>query len=176
MNLILKNQSFPACLVDNSVEFFLDKQEVKCVNRGGVLKFDQFPAWIMETMSADMKKDSKNPKPTLGSTDQNELIREHIAKKFGRFDNNPDIMVNGQVGYAEYVGPLELANGRLTTRETEVLSLVGIGLLDKEICDSLLISQNTLRNHKDHISAKAGIVRKTALAILAYRNDLVDII
>ncbi len=66
-----------------------------------------------------------------------------------------------------------ITRGLLTKRETEVLKHVGLCLYDKEICDALSISQNTLRSHKDSISLKMGIVRKTALGILAHKLNLI---
>ena len=52
----------------------------------------------------------------------------------------------------------------LTSRETEVLRLVGEGLLNREIGERLVISENTAANHVRSILAKTGSANRTQAA------------
>ncbi|MFD2163710.1 response regulator transcription factor [Paradesertivirga mongoliensis] len=183
-------QSLPPGLVDNAVEFFIHQHEIKCLYLGNVYTFDQLPEFVVAIVEQDMLS---NPKAmqALASwdiTDPLEQMRQYIACRFGGFDNNPDISTKGEVLPAEYVdcgrrgkcpyegklcNSIQLPHGLLTKREIEVLKEIGLGSYDKEICEKLSITQDTLRTHKEHISTKAGIERKPALAVLAYKLGLI---
>ncbi|KAA8483732.1 regulatory LuxR family protein [Arcticibacter tournemirensis] len=192
MKLIHINHSIPAALVTKAVEFFIDDEEVKCLCMGMVYSFNEFPSWILSIVKKDMRrnKDAVNALVQWGIIDEMEQIRYYIALRYGAFDNAADIDENGFIQAPEYVisgkellTPLKellsdrirLPYGRLTRREMQVLKEIGLGLLDKEICSKLSISQQTLRNHKDKISRKAGIERKTSIGILAYKLNMVDL-
>ncbi len=48
-------------------------------------------------------------------------------------------------------------NINLTKRELEVLQLVTYGLMDKQIAEKLLVSENTVKNHMKSIRKKFGV-------------------
>lgn len=190
MNLIDRNQNLPPGLLDGSIEFFIHEREIKCLYEGTVWKFESFPAEVIAVIEDDMLKNPKALKALADwdITDPNDQIRQYIGCRFGGFDYNADISGDGKVQYAEYVNcgrrgkcpyegklcaSIQVEHGLLTPREIDVLKLIGQGLLDKEITDRLSITQDTLRTHKDNISAKAGIHRKSALAVLAYKLNLI---
>lgn len=54
----------------------------------------------------------------------------------------------------------------ISVRELEVLKLVALGLLNKEIADKLNISLNTVLSHRKNITAKLGI--KTVSGLIFY--------
>ncbi|MGZ4485361.1 MAG: ATP-binding protein [Nocardioidaceae bacterium] len=60
----------------------------------------------------------------------------------------------------------------LTTRETEVLRLLGEGLSNREIAGRLVISENTAANHVRSILAKTGSDNRTQAAIYAAAQGL----
>lgn len=60
--------------------------------------------------------------------------------------------------------PLE--DSTISPRELEVLKLVALGLLNKEIADRLNISLNTVLSHRKNITAKLGI--KTVSGLIFY--------
>lgn len=190
MNLIDRQQHLPPGLMDNAVEFFLHDHEVKALYKGRPWTFSEFPPELIEIVDNDMANNPRAMKALVDwdITDPGEQMRQYIACRFGGFDNNPDICENGIIQPAEYidcgrrgtcdhegklcvsiVGPY----GTLTKRQVEVLREIGIGLFDKEICEKLSISQDTLRNHKDAISAAFGVERKAGLSVLAYKYKLI---
>ncbi|HEX2075968.1 MAG TPA: AAA family ATPase [Geodermatophilus sp.] len=62
----------------------------------------------------------------------------------------------------------------LTSREAEVLRLVGAGLLNREISERLVISENTVANHIRSILAKTGAGNRTQAAMFAAEHGLLD--
>jgi len=62
----------------------------------------------------------------------------------------------------------------LSSRERDVLRLVALGYINKEIADTLGISFNTVLTHRKNISAKLGVKSAAALSVYAMMNGLVD--
>lgn len=63
----------------------------------------------------------------------------------------------------------------LTTREMEVITLVGEGLKNKAIADRLFISETTVRHHLTSAFGKLGINSRLELVIFAFKHKLVKI-
>ena len=62
----------------------------------------------------------------------------------------------------------------LFEREAEVLALVAKGLTNKEIAESLVISDNTARNHVSRILEKLGLPRRSEAAAFAAQHGLLE--
>jgi DNA-binding NarL/FixJ family response regulator len=60
----------------------------------------------------------------------------------------------------------------LTEREREVLVLVAQGLSNRQIADSLVISERTARTHVSNILGKLGVASRTQAALLAIREGI----
>jgi non-specific serine/threonine protein kinase len=58
----------------------------------------------------------------------------------------------------------------LTPREVEVLHLLAEGMSDREIAESLSISERTAGNHVQHVMQKIGVDSRTAAAVFAVRH------
>ena len=61
----------------------------------------------------------------------------------------------------------------LSQREVEVLRLVAMGYINKEIADRLDISFNTVLSHRKNITAKLGIKSVSGLGVYALMNGIV---
>lgn len=61
----------------------------------------------------------------------------------------------------------------LTDREREVLTEIGRGRRNKEIADTLFISEKTVKNHISNIFAKLEVNSRAEAALLAARQGLV---
>jgi DNA-binding NarL/FixJ family response regulator len=61
--------------------------------------------------------------------------------------------------------PEELA--QLTIREREVLCLIATGLSNREIAQTLFLSEGTVRNHITHILTRLNLRDRTQAAIFA---------
>lgn len=66
------------------------------------------------------------------------------------------------------------AGAELSQRETDVLRLVAMGYINKEIADTLSISVNTVLSHRKNITAKLGIRSASGLGFYAVMNGIVD--
>lgn len=65
-------------------------------------------------------------------------------------------------------------SGALSSRETEVLSLVASGLMNKEIADRLHIGLTTVISHRRNIMEKLGIKSVAGLTLYAVTLGYVD--
>lgn len=63
----------------------------------------------------------------------------------------------------------------LTRRETEVLKLVARGLFNKEIADTLSISEKTVKNHVSSIFKKINVSDRTQAAVYAIKNNYIEL-
>ena len=61
----------------------------------------------------------------------------------------------------------------LTEREREVLALVARGYTNKQIAESLYVSEKTARNHVSHILEKLGLARRSEAAAYAVEHKLI---
>jgi DNA-binding NarL/FixJ family response regulator len=70
-------------------------------------------------------------------------------------------------------GPKKDDGDVLTEREREVLVLIAEGATNKEIAATLVVSENTARNHVSHILGKLGFSRRSEAAAYAVKRGLV---
>lgn len=60
----------------------------------------------------------------------------------------------------------------LTGREREVLSLLAKGMTNKDIAQSLFLSEKTVKNHLNNVFKKIDVVDRTNAALFALKNNL----
>jgi NarL family two-component system response regulator LiaR len=70
---------------------------------------------------------------------------------------------------------LPLTEEPLTKREVEVLQLVAQGLPNREIAETLVISERTVRTHISNILGKLHLANRTQAAIYALREGLANL-
>jgi len=76
----------------------------------------------------------------------------------------------------EFPGKLRdrLAQKDLTTKEIEVLRMIGRGFTNKEISQSTSMAQNTVKVHLRRIFQKLGVTTRAEAAAIAVRRGLVN--
>jgi DNA-binding NarL/FixJ family response regulator len=68
----------------------------------------------------------------------------------------------------------EMPRGRLTPRETEVIKLVAESYTNRQIAETLVISESTVERHRANILEKLGMRDRVELTRYAIRNGLVE--
>ena len=64
------------------------------------------------------------------------------------------------------------AAGELTAREQEVLGLLGLGMSNGQIAETLVISEKTAGHHVSRILSKLGVRNRAAAAAVAARSGI----
>lgn len=64
---------------------------------------------------------------------------------------------------------------KLTKREYELLVKVALGISNREIANSLEISERTVKNHLSNIFKKIEVTDRTQAAVFAIKNDLINL-
>jgi len=82
-------------------------------------------------------------------------------------DNNFNLTTNGK-----YKSKGHLRGDDLTKRELEVITMIGLGLNNKEISKKLYIGEATVRHHLSSIYSKLNIKDRLNLAIYAYQQGI----
>ena len=72
-------------------------------------------------------------------------------------------------------GNARLAPPPLTERELEVIKALARGMSDRQIAQSLAISEKTVRNHASNIYRKLHIFDRTQAVIYAVREGVIDV-
>jgi DNA-binding NarL/FixJ family response regulator len=70
--------------------------------------------------------------------------------------------------------PLSSLPDELTPREGEVLALIARGLSNREIADTLVVSETTVKTHINHVFAKIGARDRAQAVHYAYTHGLAD--
>jgi DNA-binding NarL/FixJ family response regulator len=60
----------------------------------------------------------------------------------------------------------------LTTREREVLDLIGQGLTNRQIGERMYLAEKTVKNYVSGLLAKLGMERRTEAAVFVARRDV----
>ena len=86
-----------------------------------------------------------------------------------------DPAVAGRV-LAEVANPNGHDDGldQLTTREREVLALLGEGLTNKELAARLFVAEKTVKTHVSAVLSKLHLADRTQAALFAVRHGLVE--
>jgi len=78
--------------------------------------------------------------------------------------------------YATRIRPADSDPGDipLTSRELEILRLIALGLTNKEIAGTLVISPETVKTFVSRILAKLGLRDRVQAVVYGYRHGLLD--
>jgi len=136
--------------IHNEVEYLLKAVEIG-VN-----------GYVLKDSEADVLVKAIRAVSSGESYIQPNMATELYKKMNNKQDNEATQLINKQIS-------------RLTKREMEVLKLVTLGLLNKEIAHKLEISEKTVKNHVSNIFKKIEVSDRTQAAVFAIKNKIVDI-
>jgi DNA-binding NarL/FixJ family response regulator len=104
----------------------------------------------------------------IGDHDTARLEFDAARSEFGRLGANPDLAWLDQ----HVDGGRRAADGGLTGRELEVLTLVASGATNKAIAAELYVSERTVDRHVSNIFSKLAVTTRTAAATYAHEHGL----
>jgi ATP/maltotriose-dependent transcriptional regulator MalT len=104
----------------------------------------------------------------LGDLDTAELEADAARRSFEQLGAPPDV---AQVE-AHFPSSSRPVAGDLTARQVEVLALVAAGRTNREIAETLVVSEHTVRRHVQNIFAKVGVTSRAAATAFAYKHGL----
>ncbi|MEJ2111813.1 MAG: response regulator transcription factor [Acidobacteriota bacterium] len=103
-----------------------------------------------------------------------EMLKEAIKRVYSGsawLDRHVSAEILGTVSGRKHNGKYGYKIGALTRREREVIQHVGRGLKNKEIADSLCISDITVHHHLTSIYSKLEVENRLELIIFAYKHN-----
>lgn len=182
--------NIPAGLIDETqVEFFAHEGVAMALYKGSKWLATELPDVILDAVRDEMLKDSDVVKALIemGRTDDKAMLNQFICCRFGAFDMVADVNHDADLtheywdcglrGICKHEGKIckSIAVGGkyLTKRELEIIKLISQGLLDKEIADSMGISENTVPVHKRNLMQKIGAKTKVDIAVFAINHRLI---
>jgi DNA-binding NarL/FixJ family response regulator len=92
----------------------------------------------------------------LGKLISSSILKSYIKKSYSGFDRLDK-------------------DEQLTSREIEIIELIGKGFSNKEIADKLFISVRTVDSHKNHIMCKLKLRTTAELIIYGIKNKIIEI-
>ncbi|WP_313758424.1 response regulator transcription factor [Tissierella sp.] len=110
----------------------------------------------------------------LKDSSADSLIRgiHSVAKGENYIQSSVAELVSKSTNYDEYFNTSIDKINSLTKREYEILILIAEGLNNKDIADSLYISEKTVKNHVSNIFKKLDLNDRVQAAIFAYKNNI----
>jgi DNA-binding NarL/FixJ family response regulator len=108
----------------------------------------------------------------LKDSDPHEVAMAIRAAHRGQLQLDPAVTRQALSGLGS--GRREDLRSKLTTRELEILRLVGDGKANKQIAVELGISERTVRTHVSNLLRKIRLTSRTQAAVLAVREGLLD--
>jgi len=97
-----------------------------------------------------------NGEEYLGKLISSSILKSYIKKSFSGFDKTD-------------------REEPLTSREKEIIEMIGKGFSNKEIADKLFISIRTVDSHKNHIMCKLKLKTTAELIIYGIKNKIIEI-
>jgi hypothetical protein len=165
----MKN-NFPAGLIDDKIEFFIDCNDVYIIEYGVTMPFETLTPQVHNLLVADLKA---HPAASfalykMGITDPIQRLKQYVKCRYAACNGSPDLTREGGSNSEFYdcgvhnncrwegklCALIQAPFGFLTPREVEIAKFIGLGALDKEIAVKLNISVFTVQAHRRNLEMK----------------------
>jgi len=183
------SQILPSGLLDDSIEIFVQGNEVYALTGGRVYPFSEWNERILSTVEADMEKypEAINCLIELGIEERLASIRQYARCKKGGFDKECDYTEAGDSEITEYWNcgfrgkcPYEgllcsnimVKNGVLSKREIQIIALLYEGMSEKQVAGELNIADGTVAVYKQRIFSKIGIHTNAEIVRFAAEKNI----
>ena len=121
---------------------------------------------------ADRLDELTHEGPGRVAVDLTDALRVLQAESGSSLDGDIVAAVGKSLGGALPLPSPEPWPAGLTSREVEVLRLASRGLTRRQIGDQLVITENTVRHHLEHIYSKTGTTTRVGATLFAMEHDL----
>ncbi|HXD55325.1 MAG TPA: response regulator transcription factor [Solirubrobacteraceae bacterium] len=146
----------------SSMETISDlRKQVPCLHVV-VVSVDDTPGFAQQAMTAGAsgyvlkdRADEDLPRAVAAAACGEEFVSEPVAKRLAQVRQS-------------------LTEGRLSSREAEVLRLIALGHTSSEIAKQLSLSPRTIETHRAHIHRKLGVKTRAELVGYALRCRLLE--
>jgi len=187
MKLIFESETLPG-INDANIDFIFCNNNMYILHNGNKIPFEQWPEWVIILLNMELSKNesAKLALDDLGLSDATERLKTFTCCNYGGYDNKPDLQAEhfnpeywncGHRGNCKYEGRLckflSINGQTITPREIQVIQHIESGLQDKEIAETLGISENTVKNHRSNIAHKLGLQNRTEISHFAHTYNLV---
>jgi HD-GYP domain-containing protein (c-di-GMP phosphodiesterase class II) len=109
-------------------------------------------------------------RPAMSGDQAAEKLREEV--RLGRLDSDAVNAVLVEAGHALPARGRRQRPAGLSDREVEVLRLIARGLSNRDMAAQLVISQDTVKHHIQHIYDKIGVSTRAGATLFAMENRL----
>lgn len=181
-------KDLPAGLMDPNFEFFVYHGDIFMLSNGRVTAFRDLPEHLLVIIHNDLVKhpEAIEALHMMGVTEHISMLERWIVCRYGNFDHHADLTPEGisisehtecpSRGGCKYEGTLcltpETHQGKLSTREIDIIQEIAKGIPNKCIGDELGISQFTVNAHIRNIQQKTGSLNKAQIVAWASDNNL----
>src|SRR5699024_2198068 len=105
--------------------------------------------------------------------EMNDVEPEKLIKTIKKVMSEEKVINQQAESVMESVSNKPHYTNKLSKRESEVLTEMAKGKTNKEIAETLFVSEKTVKTHVSHIFAKLQVSDRTQAAIYAMQNNLI---
>jgi len=186
----MTNQNVLPGILDDGIEFFVDKDRVKVLASGKVLDFTELPFATMQILEEEIDADKEVKMHLLDMHPHSKFKRlEQFAKcRFGGLDYQADLSHEGVQEGEYWECPLRgncqsegvlckavTINGSpLKAQEVQLAKLLATDYTNEVIASELNLPMGSFHKAKKEYYQKLGISTKQESTILAQRHNLIS--
>ncbi|UOX32394.1 LuxR C-terminal-related transcriptional regulator [Flavobacterium sediminilitoris] len=173
---------------DNSTELFAcrETKKVYALSNGKTMPFEKLEPKKISLLFEKLLDDEKALND-LKHLSQQEAIEQFAFCIYGAADHFPDFDLNGNLSEADNFicsndcqclkwksKTITVDGQKLTPRQIQIIQLLASDYPDKQIADTLSISESTLNTHKAQLFSKFSVSSKTGLIKKAIEQKIIQ--
>lgn len=187
----MSNNQIQAGVADRGLEIFKQNELTLATYAGHTYKFRELPNLVLNLLRADLELniEAKVALDTWGYSEEMDRLEKYATCRFGGVDMFSDITSCGKLNPDYHDCPSRSRcpfngvvcvkpagkNGELSDREVEILKLIAEGQMEKQIADTLGITQGAIAKHRKSLFNKTGTASSVSLTHWAIARNLIPV-
>ncbi|AEV34191.1 response regulator containing a CheY-like receiver domain and an HTH DNA-binding domain [Owenweeksia hongkongensis DSM 17368] len=179
-----------AGVADRGLEIFNQGDRTLATYAGHTYKFKDLPNHILNLIRMDLALNERAQKALIqwGYSDESERLEKYASCRFGGIDLFPDVNTCGELTPDHHDCPSRSScpfngvicvkpagvNGEISPREMEVLKLIAMDYMEKEIAEKLEITQTGVAKHRKALFNKIGVQSSIGLTHWAITHNIIQ--